>query len=129
VPPGPQLVAYMPSSHLGRSHAFYSGVLGLKRTDATPQANEYDAHGTPLRVTLVPGHAASEFTSLGWRVPDVRVAMADLAGRGVHFGSYEGYPANEEGIWTAPTGAQIAWFEDPDGNVISLHQPPSAPAR
>jgi catechol 2,3-dioxygenase-like lactoylglutathione lyase family enzyme len=112
----------MPSSHLGRAHAFYSGVLGLERTEATPQANEYDAFGTPLRVTLVPDHKASPFTSLGWRVPDVRAAMADLAERGVRFGSYSGYEADAEGIWTAPNGSKLAWFEDPDGNIIGLHE-------
>jgi catechol 2,3-dioxygenase-like lactoylglutathione lyase family enzyme len=128
VPPGPQLVAFMPSSHLGRSHAFYSGVLGLNRTEATSQANEYDANGTPLRVTLVPDHKPSPYTVMGWRVPDVRAAIGDLAGRGVSFKRYEGFKQDDSGVWVAPSGAQVCWFEDPDGNIMSLHQPPSAPA-
>ena len=126
--PGPQLVAFIPSSHLGLSHAFYSGVLGLERTEATPMANVYDANGTPLRVTLVTEHTPSPFTVLGWYVEDVKTAMADLASRGVVFKSYEGFDQDEDGIWTAPNGRRIAWFEDPDGNIISLSQPPSAPA-
>jgi catechol 2,3-dioxygenase-like lactoylglutathione lyase family enzyme len=128
VPAGPQLVAFMPSSHLGRSHAFYAGVLGLNRTEATSQANEYDAHGTPLRVTLVPDHEPSPYTVMGWRVPDVRAAMSDLSGRGVSFKRYEGFKQDDHGIWVAPSGAQVCWFEDPDGNIMSLHQPPSAQA-
>jgi catechol 2,3-dioxygenase-like lactoylglutathione lyase family enzyme len=114
----------MPSSHLGRSHAFYAGVLGLERTEAIPQANEYDAFGMPLRVTLVPDHKPSPFTALGWRVPDLHAAMADLASRGVRFGSYPGYEQDGDGIWTAPNGNRIAWFEDPDGNIIALHELP-----
>ena len=125
---GPQLVAFIPSSHLGRSHAFYSGVLGLTRTEASPQANEYDAWGTPLRATLVPNHTPSPFTSMGWRVPDVRAAMSDLAARGVRFKSYEGFAQDADGVWNAPNGSLVAWFEDPDGNIMSLQQPPSAPA-
>ncbi len=125
---GPQLVAFVPSSHLGRSHAFYDGVLGLTRTEATSQANEYDAHGTPLRVTLVPNVEPSPYTVLGWRVSDLPAAMADLAGRGVAFRRYESFVQDDEGVWTAPGGSRIAWFEDPDGNVISLQQPPSPPA-
>ena len=121
-------MAFIPSSHLGTSHAFYSGVLGLNRVEATPQANVYDANGTPLRVTLVTEHTPSPFTVLGWYVPDVRASMADLAERGVVFKSYPGFDQDEDGIWTAPSGRQIAWFEDPDGNIISLSQPPSAPA-
>jgi predicted enzyme related to lactoylglutathione lyase len=129
---GPQLVAYMPSSHLGRAHAFYSGVLGLERTEATPQANEYDAFGTPLRITLAIDHKPSPFTVIGWRVPDVLAAMADLADRGVRFGSYAGYPQDADGVWKAPNGSKVAWFEDPDSNIIALHElapTPGAPRR
>src|SRR3954469_19460799 len=110
---GPQLVAFIPSSHLGTSHAFYSGVLGLDRVEATSMANVYDAWGTPLRVTLVTGHEPSKFTVLGFYVSDVRAAMADLFERGVQFKSYEGYAQDADGIWTAPNGRQVAWFEDP----------------
>ena len=126
--PGPQLVAFVASSHLGRSHAFYAGVLGLERYEDTPMANVYDANGTPLRVTLVPDHKPSPFTVLGWSVADVKAAMADLTARGVQFKSYEGFDQDEDGIWTAPNGRRIAWFEDPDGNIISLSEQPSAPA-
>src|SRR6476469_1387421 len=117
--PGPKLVAFIPSSHLGSSHTFYSGVLGLERTEATSMANVYDANGTPLRVTLVTNHEPSHFTVIGWYVPDVRVAMAELTERGVRFKAYPGYEQDEDGIWTAPNGRQVAWFEDPDGNIIS----------
>jgi catechol 2,3-dioxygenase-like lactoylglutathione lyase family enzyme len=126
--PGPQLVAFIPSSHLGRSHAFYAGMLGLTRVEATSMANAYDANGTPLRVTLVTDHQPSRFTILGWYVDDVRVSKAELTEQGVQFKSYEGYDQDEDGIWTAPNGRQVAWFEDPDGNIISLSQPPSARA-
>ena len=121
---GPQLVAFVPSSDLERSDAFYSGVLGLKRVGASPIANEYDAHGTPLRVTLVSDHKASSFTVLGWRVSDVGSAMRELAGHGVQFKRYESLQQDDDGIWVAPGGSRIAWFEDPDGNVLSLGEPP-----
>jgi catechol 2,3-dioxygenase-like lactoylglutathione lyase family enzyme len=123
VPAGPQLVAFIPSSHLGTSHAFYSGVLGLKRIEATSMANVYDANGTPLRVTLVSDHAPSKFTVLGFYVDDVRRARTELSERGARFKSYPGYNQDEDGVWTAPNGRQVAWFEDPDGNIISLSQP------
>jgi catechol 2,3-dioxygenase-like lactoylglutathione lyase family enzyme len=125
VAPGPQLVAFVPSSHLGRSHAFYEGVLGLKRTEASAQANEYDAHGTPLRVTLVYESEPSPYTVLGWRVADLEQAMAELQAQGVQFRRFEGFKQDDAGVWTAPGGSRIAWFSDPDGNVISLQQPPS----
>jgi hypothetical protein len=51
--------------------------------------------------------------------------MAELAERGVQFKRYEGMQQDEAGIWTAPGGSRIAWFEDPDRNIISLQQPAS----
>ena len=99
-------------------------MLGLERVEDTPMANVYDAYGTPLRVTLVTDHKPSPFTILGFYVPDVRRAMAEFQDRGLQFKSYEGYDQDDDGIWTAPNGRQIAWFEDPDGNIISLSQPP-----
>jgi catechol 2,3-dioxygenase-like lactoylglutathione lyase family enzyme len=123
---GPQLVAFVPSSDLTRSHAFYSSVLGLRRVEASLQANEYDAHGTPLRVTLVTDQQPSPSTVLGWRVGDIRVALAELSTQGVEFKRYQGFNQDPDGVWTAPSGSLIVWFEDPDGNIISLQQPPNS---
>jgi hypothetical protein len=99
-------------------------VLGLERIEATPQSNVYDANGTPLRVTLVIDHEPSPFTVLGWYVVDVLGAMAELRERGVQFKTYEGFNQDEDGIWTAPNGRKVAWFEDPEGNIISLSEQP-----
>jgi hypothetical protein len=59
---------------------------------------------------------------LGWEVPDVRVALADLAERGVAAERFAGLQQDEAGIWSAPGGAQVAWFKDPDGNLLSVSQ-------
>jgi catechol 2,3-dioxygenase-like lactoylglutathione lyase family enzyme len=76
----------------------------------------------------VPDLSPSPFTVLGWRVADLEAAVGELASRGVRFRRYEGFNQDASGVWTAPSGSRIAWFEDPDGNIISLQQPPSAPA-
>jgi hypothetical protein len=96
--------------------------LGLERIEATPQANVYDANGTPLRVTLVPDHKPSPFTVLGWYVADVRSAVAELRERGLQFKTYDGFNQDADRIWTAPDGRKVAWFEDPEGNIISLSE-------
>ena len=97
--------------------------------ETTPFANVYDAGGTKLRVTLVEQRAGAPYTVLGWQVPDIVVAVRFLAERGIAVKHFEGMGQNEAGIWTAPGGARIAWFEDPDGNVLSVGQasPPPAP--
>jgi catechol 2,3-dioxygenase-like lactoylglutathione lyase family enzyme len=78
-----------------------------------------------LRVTNVPpGFKPHPFTILGWQVPDIAKAVSALKQKGVQFESY-GLPTQDaEGIWTAPGGAKIAWFKDPDGNILSLTQMP-----
>jgi hypothetical protein len=41
------------------------------------------------------------------------------------FTRYPGMAQDELGIWTAPSGSRIAWFKDPDENVLSLAQHPA----
>ena len=119
-----KVVAFAATTDLAHSHAFYGEVLGLTHVETTPFANVYDAGGTSLRVTLVDRRAPAPYTVLGWTVPDIAAAMEDLMSRGVAFERYAGLDQDAAGVWTAPGGARIAWFRDPDGNVLSLTQQP-----
>jgi catechol 2,3-dioxygenase-like lactoylglutathione lyase family enzyme len=120
------LVAFVASTDLERAHAFYGDVLGLRRVDASPFANVYDAGGTRLRVTRVDRVAAAPYTVLGWTVPDIRAALKQLIARGVAVERFAGVEHDDAGVWTAPGGARIAWFRDADGNVLSLTQAAAA---
>jgi catechol 2,3-dioxygenase-like lactoylglutathione lyase family enzyme len=120
------LVAFVASTDLERAHAFYGDVLGLRRVDASPFANVYDAGGTRLRVTRVDRVAAAPYTVLGWTVPDIRAALEQLIARGVAVERFAGVEHDDAGVWTAPGGARIAWFRDADGNVLSLTQAAAA---
>ena len=62
------------------------------------------------------------YTVLGWRVADITVAARDLAARGVVFLHYDGMDQDGDGVWTTPGGDKVAWFADPDGNILSLTQ-------
>ena len=125
---GARLVAFAATVDLDRSHAFYGDVLGLRRVEASPFANGYDVAGTPLRVTLVEAHVPAPFTVLGWQVPDVDGAVASLVSKGVRFNRYPGTDQDAAGAWTSPSGARVAWFQDPDGNVLSVTQLPAVDA-
>ena len=118
------LVAFAASTDLDAAEAFYGGVLGLALVDSTPFAKVFDAHGTQLRVTRVDAVAGAAYTVLGWRVDDLDAAVAALRSRGVEPRRYDGMEQDESGAWTAPGGARIAWFADPDGNTLSLQQAP-----
>jgi catechol 2,3-dioxygenase-like lactoylglutathione lyase family enzyme len=113
-------IAFLATTDPARARAFYEGKLGLRLVAEDAFALVFDLHGTMLRITRVESFQAQPFTVLGWRVEDLDAAVRELTKLGIRF---ERYPALEQdayGIWTSPSGARIAWFKDPDGNVLSL---------
>ena len=115
-----EIIAFIATSDPGRAKVFYRDTLGLALQNEDRFAMVFDACGTMLRVTTVHEVAAAGYTVLGWRVPDIDIAVRDLQAAGVKFDRYPGMPQDERGIWKAPSGAQIAWFKDPDGNTLSI---------
>ncbi|MEP7342703.1 MAG: VOC family protein [Acidobacteriota bacterium] len=101
---------------------FYEKALALQFISDTPFALVFDLNGTMLRVQKVQEHTPANHTVLGWEVADIVAEIKDLTERGVHFERYEWMEQDEIGVWLAPGGAKIAWFKDPDGNVLSLTQ-------
>ena len=117
-----ELVAFVPTTDAARARAFYEGVLGLRLvSDEKPFAIVFDANGTMIRVTTVPELKPQPFTILGWRVANIEATVDRLAAAGVEFQRYKGMnDSDPRGIWNSPSGARVAWFKDPDGNVLSL---------
>ena len=117
-----RLVAFVATGDLDRAERFYVDVLGLVTIHKDPGAVVLDNDGSELRVTLVGERNPAQYTVLGWSVPDLTAGVADLRARGVSFNDYPGMDQDADGAWTAPDGTRVAWFTDPDGNVLSLHQ-------
>lgn len=113
-------VGFIPIRDAARARVFYEGALGLSVIEETPFALVLDAAGTMLRLTLVEELDPHPFTIAGWTVRDVGAKVAELSAAGIEFARYEGFGQDDLGIWTAPGGAQIAWFHDPDGNLLSI---------
>ena len=115
-------VAFVPATDLARARDFYEGTLGLEVQDVSGVACVFRAGGATLRVTGVRELSPQPFTVFGWEVGAIAEAMAGLAARGVQFVRFEGMDQDPAGVWTTPGGDQVAWFRDPDGNVLSLTQ-------
>ena len=117
--------AFVPSTDLGRAREFYEGALGLPVSDVSDFACVFGVGPITLRVAKVGELAPPPFTVFGWEVAAIHETVAGLAGRDVEFVRFEGMDQDTAGVWTAPGGAQVAWFRDPDGNLLSLTQLPS----
>ena len=97
-------------------------TLRLRLLGESPYACAFEAAGIQLRLTVVDDVSPRPYTVLGWRVDDIETAVRALEERHVHLVRYPGMEQDSLGIWTSPSGARIAWFEDPDHNILSLTQ-------
>jgi catechol 2,3-dioxygenase-like lactoylglutathione lyase family enzyme len=116
-----KLMAFVAITDALRARAFYEGVLGLKLVADEEFALVFDANDTMLRLQKVEAFTPHPFTSLGWQVDDIAATIRDLVAKGVVFERYGFMQQDELGVWSHD-GARIAWFKDPDGNVLSLAQ-------
>jgi catechol 2,3-dioxygenase-like lactoylglutathione lyase family enzyme len=121
---GSKIVAFVHITDWARARAFYEDVLGLRLVEEEkPFALVFDANGIMLRVTPGGEHKPASGTVLGWEVESIERTVEQLTSAGVEFLRYPGLNDSDPlGIWTSPSGARIAWFHDPDGNVLSLTQ-------
>jgi catechol 2,3-dioxygenase-like lactoylglutathione lyase family enzyme len=113
-------VGFIPVRDLESAQEFYCGVLGLKALERTPVALVVDAGGVTLRLTEVPDFHPQPFAIAGWLVSDISSTISVLIAAGVSMQRYEGMTQDDQGVWTAPSGDRVAWFADPDGNVLSV---------
>jgi catechol 2,3-dioxygenase-like lactoylglutathione lyase family enzyme len=116
------IVAFVPTRDSGKARSFYEGVLGLRFVKDDGFALVLDANGIMIRVAKAPEFKPAPFTILGWQVTGIEKVVAALQEKGVHFEIFGFLEQDKLGIWTAPSGDKVAWFKDPDGNVLSVSQ-------
>jgi catechol 2,3-dioxygenase-like lactoylglutathione lyase family enzyme len=104
-----------------RAVTFYRDVLGLQFIREDRFAAIFEAGGTMIRVSTVADFVAHEHSILGFRVNTTTATVKALREKGLAFNIYPSFKQDELGIWTTPDGsAHVAWFKDPDGNVLSI---------
>ncbi|ABF43427.1 Glyoxalase/bleomycin resistance protein/dioxygenase [Candidatus Koribacter versatilis Ellin345] len=117
-----KMVGFVTTTDAEKAKAFYGDALGFTFVKDDGFALVFDAHGTMLRVAKAKEHKPVVGTILGWQVDDVHATIRELSARGVKFEQF-GLPfmkQDELGMWEAPGDDQVAWFKDPDGNVLSI---------
>ena len=116
-------VAFINVADRERAMGFYREALGLGLRSSDDFGDFIDLGGALLRMTVLPDHQAHPHPVLGWNVDNITSAVEALRDQGVVFAIYEGFDQDELGIWTAPDGhSKVAFFADPDGNVLTLSQ-------
>ena len=117
-----EFISFVATAQPEAATQFYRDTLGFTLVEDQPYAVVFEASGRMLRVAKVPELKPVGYTVLGWRVADIQAEAAALAARGVAFLRYPFLQQDEAGIWHNPGGEKVAWFADPDGNVLSLTQ-------
>ncbi len=117
-----ELMGFIPTADADKAKAFYCNVLQLELAEDNGFALILRAPHGSLRLVRVPAFTPFPFTLLGWEVANIAAEVEALGAAGVTFERYPYFEQDELGIWTAPGGARVAWFKDPDGNTLSLAQ-------
>jgi catechol 2,3-dioxygenase-like lactoylglutathione lyase family enzyme len=116
------IICFAATKQSEQARKFYQDVLDLRLIEDTPVALVFDANGTMLRIQKIQDHRPVQHTVLGWQVGDIRSAVDNLSSKGIRFERYDGLPQDDRAIWQTPDNALVAWFRDPDGNLLSLTQ-------
>jgi predicted enzyme related to lactoylglutathione lyase len=115
-----KLKAFVATTMPDKAKSFYKDVLGLKLLSEDNYALEFDAKGILLRVVTVQDLKPQPFTILGWNVDDISSTIKSLNDKNIFCEKYDFLEQDNSGVWTSPNGSKVAWFKDPDGNVLSL---------
>jgi catechol 2,3-dioxygenase-like lactoylglutathione lyase family enzyme len=119
------IIGFVTIVDIARAREFYRDTLGLRLvSEEPPFALVFEANGIMLRLVMGSERPAAKGTVLGWQVPDIASTVGELKDAGVTFERYDFMEQDALGVWTTPTGAKVAWFKDPDGNLLSISEHP-----
>src|SRR6476646_8726243 len=117
-----KIIGFAPTKDSTKAKDFYVGQLGLEFVSEDEYALVLNTNGNMVRIIKAGDFKPVQYTVLGWEVKNIETMVAGLKARGVVFEQYPFIQDKELGIWSAPGGGKVAWFKDPDGNVLSMSQ-------
>lgn len=117
-----KMVGFVLTKDYDKARAFYEGKLGFEFVSLDQFALVVKVGGHMIRIVKVPTFVPLQSTVLGWEVSDVEAVVTWLSERGATTEKYPWVQDSQRGIWMTPNGDKVAWFKDPDGNVLSVSQ-------
>lgn len=117
-----KMIGFVVTTDADKAKEFYTGKLGFRQLNEDNHGLTFDANGSRLRVVRAKEFSAAPGTVLGWNVDDMHATIRALVDKGVVFEQFNlpFMQQDEFGVWTAPSGDEVAWFKDPEGNVLSI---------
>lgn len=117
-----KMVGFLATSRPDISKRFYNEILELTLIEETPYALVFESANAVIRIQKTEEVYPPPYTTIGWEVENIEFTVRALSESGVQFERYEGMEQDDRGVWDVPNGSKVAWFKDPDGNLLSLTQ-------
>ena len=117
-----RMMGFVVTTDYDKARAFYEGRLGFEFVSLDQFALAVRAGENMIRIVKLADFKPFQGTVLGWQTDDVRSIVLWLKERGIETEKYPFVEDKQLGIWSSPSGARVAWFKDPDGNVLSVSQ-------
>lgn len=114
----------LPVTDVDRAQQFYTSRLGLPHEGMTADGGARLGLGGGATLVLLPRPAGSqsESTAMSWRVSDIEKEVAKLEADGVVFQDYDLPDLKTVDHVCVLDSEKAAWFTDPDGNVLCIHE-------
>jgi catechol 2,3-dioxygenase-like lactoylglutathione lyase family enzyme len=114
-------VANLAVSDLERARDFYTGTLGLEEVDREgDELIVLKSGDSQVSVYRSQFAGTNKATAVTWAVDDIDAEVAALRRKGVSFEHYDMPGLALEGDVHVGDHMKIAWFKDPDGNILNI---------
>jgi catechol 2,3-dioxygenase-like lactoylglutathione lyase family enzyme len=115
-------VANLAVKDLRRARHFYTDTLGLKQINSgDTEVLIFKSGSTTLNVYRSDYAGTNRATAVTWAVGDeLESVAAALKQKGVSFEHYDMPDLKQEGDIYSNGNMKVAWFKDPDGNILNL---------
>ena len=114
-------VANLAVKNVQAARKFYEGTLGLKQVDAEgSELIVFESGNTKLNVYESKEAGTNKATAVTWAVDDVESEVNALKAKGVKFEHYDLPGLKRQGDVHIGGDIKVAWFKDPDGNILNI---------
>ena len=117
-----KIIGFLVTKDYDTARAFYEKKLGLEFLSFDQFALVLRSGPTMIRIVRLKDFKPAQNTVLGWEVDDIEKVVSWLKKQGITIEDYPFIQDRKTLIWSAPGGGKVAWFKDPDGNVLSVSQ-------